>query len=636
MRPADSRVRVRVAFVLPFDNLHSLSGGTEGFFCVPSTWSSTAQIHSVQESLERPVSMKHHHIPINSKSLILLLFTLGSLSSFTRSNASSYATEVIAYTPGTGFAVEFGSGLGYTNTLAVLGEPSRITPGPFGGPVDPFSPPYLSEQLLSVGEGGSVILSFDTPIFNHPDNPYGLDFILFGHTGFNIINGDYSGGGITDGSLFGTDTAEVSISVSEDNVVFYSLNSVKTPKLDAYFPTDGSGHFHIPVNPMLGRADFDQAGLNAIRDLYQGSGGGTGFDLDWAMGSPEDFAARYVKIEVTSGKIELDAASIVGPAATSYSNDHEEDFSTNPTEPSGWRAFGDSSLFAWDSEHERLSVTWDSRKPNSYFYLPFGSRITRHEDFSVSFTLQLDHIELGIDPEKSFTFPLAIGLIQTREAFRDNFYRGSGIHADYGPRGLVEWSYHPDSGFGATISSGLISQDNQWSVENTFPLELQTGSVYEVELNYTAADQTLRTTMTEDGSPFGPIKDANLGTVFGGPAGGFTEINVDAFALINYSDAQQPSPEWDGSILANGWVDNVSIQRHTALHIEGIERDESSIRIKTQARAGWEYWLESTDNFTDWETRGYASPDANGALSIKDLGPEQTAGFYRVRSHPKP
>jgi hypothetical protein len=293
-------------------------------------------------------------------------------------------------------------------------------------------------------------------------------------------------------------------------------------------------------------------------------------------------------------------------------------------------------LFAWDSEHERLSVTWDSQKPNSYFYLPFGSRITRHEDFSVSFTLQLDHIELGIDPEKSFTFPLAIGLIQTREAFRDNFYRGSGIHADYGPRGLVEWSYHPDSGFGATISSGLISLDNQWSVENTFPLELQTGSVYEVELNYTAADQTLRTTMTEDGSPFGPIKDANLATVFGGPAGGFTEINVDAFALINYSDAQQPSPEWDGSILANGWVDNVSIQRHTALHIEGIERDESSIRIKTQARAGWEYWLESTDNFTDWETRGYASSDANGALSIKDLGPEQTAGFYRVRSHPKP
>jgi len=580
--------------------------------------------------------MKHHHIPINSKSLILLLFTLGSLSSFTRSNASSYATEVIAYSPGTGFAVEFASGLGYTNTLAVLGEPSRTTPGPFGGPVDPFSPPYLSEQLLSVGEGGSVILSFDTPVFNHPDNPYGLDFILFGNTGFNIINGDYSGGGITDGSLFGNDQAEVSVWVSEDNARFYQLNPEQTPKVDDYFPIDGTGHFHIPVDPLLNQTDFDQTGLKTIRDRYAGSGGGTGFDLAWAMGSPENFAARYVKIEVTSGKIELDAASIVAPAATSYSNHHEEGFSTNPTESSGWRTFGDSSLFAWDSKHERLSVTWDSRKPNSYFYLPFGSRIFRHEDFSVSFTLQLDHIELGIDPEKSFTFPLAIGLIQTGEAFRDNFYRGSGIHAEYGPRGLAEWSYHPDSGFGATISSGLISQDNQWSVENTFPLELQTGSVYEVELNYTADDQTLRTTMTEDGSPFGPIKDANLGTVFGGPAGEFTEINVDAFALINYSDAQQPSPEWDGSILANGWVDNVSIRRNTSLNIDGIERTETSITVMTQASAGWEYWLESTDNFIDWETRGYASSDSTGTLSIKDQGPEQTAGFYRVRSHPKP
>ena len=580
--------------------------------------------------------MRHHRIRIKQTYLLYCLMALSSLHSFMHSNAASHATEVVSYKPGTGFAVEFGTGLGYTNTLAVLGEPSRITPGPFGGPVDPFSPPFLSEQMLSIGEGGSLILAFDTPIFNHPDNPYGLDFNLFGNTGFNIINGDYSGGGITDGSLFGNDTAEVSISVSEDNVVFYSLNPEQTHKVDAYFPTDGSGHFHIPVNPMLGQADFDQAGLNAIRDLYQGSGGGTGFDLDWATGTPEGFAANYVKIEVRSGKVELDATSIIAPASTYFSNHLREDFTTNPLEESGWRIFGDHGLFAWDSEYERLSVTWDSRKPNSYFYLPIGSMVSRHEDFSVSFTLQLDHIELGVDPEKSFTFPLAIGLIQTREAFRDNFYRGSGIHAEYGPRGLVEWSYHPDSGFGATISSGLISQDNQWSVENTFPLELQTGSVYEVELNYTADDRTLRTTMTEDGSPFGPIKDANLGTIFGGPEGGFTEINVDAFALINYSDAQQPSPEWDGSILASGWVDNVSIQRDTTLNIAGIDRDETGITVTTQARAGWEYWLESTDNFIDWETRGYASSDSDGTLAIKDQGPEQSAGFYRIRSHPKP
>lgn len=200
----------------------------------------------------------------------------------------------------------------------------------------------------------------------------------------------------------------------------------------------------------------------------------------------------------------------------------------------------------------------------------------------------------------------------------------------------MEWSYHPDSGFGATISSGLISQDNQWSVENTFPLELQTGSIYEVEMVYTANELTLQTRMTEDGSPFGPIKDAHLETVFGGPPGGFTEINVDAFALINYSDAQQPSPEWDGSILANGWVDNISIRRNSSLSIQAIGWDEAGIKVTVQARIGWEYWLETTQDFSHWETRGYALPESEGALSIADQGPTGTAGFYRVRSLPKP
>jgi hypothetical protein len=40
---------------------------------------------------------------------------------------------------------------GFTNATAALFEPSRVTPGMFGGPVDPFSPPYLSSQVVSVG-----------------------------------------------------------------------------------------------------------------------------------------------------------------------------------------------------------------------------------------------------------------------------------------------------------------------------------------------------------------------------------------------------------------------------------------------------------------------------------------------------
>src|SRR5262245_1135048 len=118
-------------------------------------------------------------------------------------HATDFAESVIAYNPGTGFATDFSTGAGYQNALAALGEPSRVTPGQFGGPVDPFNPPYLKEQLLSIGTGGSATFAFGTPILNNASNPFGIDFIIFGNSGFVITNGDFTGGGITDGSLFG-------------------------------------------------------------------------------------------------------------------------------------------------------------------------------------------------------------------------------------------------------------------------------------------------------------------------------------------------------------------------------------------------------------------------------------------------
>src|SRR5690606_9171040 len=84
-------------------------------------------------------------------------------------SAANYATAVINYQPGTDAAP------GYDQPGSILGEPSRFTPGEFGGPVDPFSAPWQPEQLLSLGAGGSVTIQFDQPVFDHPDNPFGLD-----------------------------------------------------------------------------------------------------------------------------------------------------------------------------------------------------------------------------------------------------------------------------------------------------------------------------------------------------------------------------------------------------------------------------------------------------------------------------
>ncbi len=223
--------------------------------------------------------------------------------------AAGYADAVVSYSPGTGFAP------GFNIANAALGEPSRVTPGSFGGPVDPFNPPYLSDQVVSIGAGGSLTLSFSSPIPNSAGNPHGLDFIIFGNNGFQIVNGDFSGGGVTDGSLFGANTGETRVRVSSDGTQFYELTPSLAPVVDGPFPTDGAGSFSVPVNPSLTSQSFAGKDLAGIRALYAGSGGGTAYDISWARdasGQPVSLSSiRYVQVQVLSGVAEVDGISAV-------------------------------------------------------------------------------------------------------------------------------------------------------------------------------------------------------------------------------------------------------------------------------------------------------------------------------------
>lgn len=226
-------------------------------------------------------------------------------------NAAGFADSVLSYNPGTGFAKEFGTGLGFTNVSSVLGEPSRVIPGEFGGPVDPFNPPYLRDQVLSIGTGGSLTVRFGTPILNSPSNPFGVDFIIFGNSGFTITNGNFSGGGITDGTLFGANPGATRVSVSADNVTYFPLSPSLAPGVDTYFPTDGAGDFSRPLNPLLRGTDFSGKDLAGLRSLYAGSGGGAGFDIGWARdanGQPANLSSiSFIRVDVLGGASEIDA-----------------------------------------------------------------------------------------------------------------------------------------------------------------------------------------------------------------------------------------------------------------------------------------------------------------------------------------
>ena len=226
---------------------------------------------------------------------------------------SEFADAVVSYDPGVGFVPK------YTDPSVALGEPSRTNP--FGEPTDPFDPPYGTNQIVSVGAGGSLIVEFKTPILNHPNNLYGLDFTVFGNAGFIITNDfdfttfQWIGTPAADGSLFAQNTGPTRVSVSRDGVSFFTLNSPDGRPVDNLFPPDGAGDFQVPVAPTVTQQDFAGATLDGIRAIYNGSGGGTSFDISWAQDQwgntvflPE---IRFVRIEVLGGKAEIDAIAAV-------------------------------------------------------------------------------------------------------------------------------------------------------------------------------------------------------------------------------------------------------------------------------------------------------------------------------------
>jgi len=249
------------------------------------------------------------------------LLAIASLVSTSISSAAP-ADRVVSYNPGTGYAPNF------THPTVVLGEPSTVNP--YGEDADPFNPPYGTNQILSIGAGGSLVVRLQKPILNHPRNIDRLDFTIFGNSGFIITNDfdlttyEWIGTPATDSSLFGESTGETRVSVSLDGRHFFALNPELAPKVDSFPPMDGAGDFRIPVDPNLSAENFVGATLDDIRSLYDGSAGGASYDISWAIDARGRRVwlplVRFIRIDVISGKTEIDGFSAVARAPHWWKN----------------------------------------------------------------------------------------------------------------------------------------------------------------------------------------------------------------------------------------------------------------------------------------------------------------------------
>lgn len=227
--------------------------------------------------------------------------------------AGPWASMVISYDPGTNPAP------GYSDPMTALGRPERFTgEGVFPGAVTPFNPAWKTDELVSIGEGGHLTVKFDKPIRNSKGNPFGIDLLIFGNTGY--IDSAFPAGVV--GGVFGSGGGLVE--VSKDGVTWFMVPGAMA---DREFPTLGyldltspyqttkglvPADFRKPVDPsfMANGKTFAE-----IAAAYDGSGGGSGIDI----GVTGLRAISYVRVSSPLGSgvaAEVDAFSNVRAVPT--------------------------------------------------------------------------------------------------------------------------------------------------------------------------------------------------------------------------------------------------------------------------------------------------------------------------------
>jgi hypothetical protein len=236
-------------------------------------------------------------------------------------DANDFAVQVIDYNQGNIPAedVDCIDGTPFTNPANALGRPTIDTTGDGKSilvsqitPVVGIYAPFRSFELVTIGCGGRLILKFNHPVADDRNNPYGIDFIIFGNAqqsaGDYWRNGDPAQFYIQLSSVI-QDPALVLVSqtgdVNDPNQWYPFTNG---PFADTWAPTFGRiydpcnpdtsigswNHWWaeptnptVPLDPNLGPNYFRNNTVAFMSTAYGQSAGGTGFDLEWL--DPDDY-----------------------------------------------------------------------------------------------------------------------------------------------------------------------------------------------------------------------------------------------------------------------------------------------------------------------------------------------------------
>ncbi len=294
-----------------------------------------------------------------------------------------------------------------------------------------------------------------------------------------------------------------------------------------------------------------------------------------------------------------------------------ENFRGNPL-TNGWKIFGNTNLFTWNSTNQNLEVTWDSSKPNTYFYKPLGRALSRNDTIDFYFDLRLRDIAIGTTANKPFTFQIAVGLLNLQQATNAGFLRGTGFDSP----NVFEFDYFPDSGFGATISPSIISSNNQFAA-GFILREITVNDLFRIQMHIEAGATNFLATVLRNGE-FYATGDFAFPT-------NFTDFAVDTVAIASYSDAGQ-SPDFAGSIRAHGTVDEIVVANGALRLNMGFTGrfTNGNWRMDFDTAPSWFYVVERTTNLVNWSFLDFYDSTNYGHATIILSNPPASSQFYRV------
>lgn len=321
-------------------------------------------------------------------------------------------------------------------------------------------------------------------------------------------------------------------------------------------------------------------------------------------------------------------ASVAAPAATIV-----EDFSTNPLEK-GWRVFGNTSQFYWNSTNHTLEVTWDSTQSNSYFYQPVNGYLTRHDDFGFEFDLTLKDIASGVEAGKTGPLQIGIGFLNLAGATGSEFKRGIyGSSPNVAGFDYYPWGYYDYFGTiydapAATVPSFISEEGYNYAPGLVAPYncELPTNQPVHVSLYYTGDNQTAILTVTTNGVPLSQMPPLVLEAGNNFESG--VDFRVDAFSISSYSSA---GDEFN-SVLGHGALSNIRVVLPPPTGELGLAFTNGAWQVSFANRTNWVYTLERGTEPGTWTAASAPVEGTGTAMTLTDTNTPASRAFYRVRA----